>query len=147
MAEDETLGGILGPRPKMATAEGYKPTRVPAVPARAQTFRNETALVKSLIDWLRLQPECWARKVHGSRYQDAGEPDIDGCLRGRAIKIEVKMPGNRPTGVQMGALRRWAKAGALAGWVTSKAQLEELLSHADDRAWQNPQLDREAPSD
>jgi hypothetical protein len=58
------------------------------------------------------------------------------------VKIELKMPGAEPTPVQMGKLRRWASAGALAGWVTSIAELDDLLAHVDDVGWVNPQLER-----
>jgi hypothetical protein len=84
-----------------------------------------------------------ARKVHGSAMGTAGEPDIDACIRGRATKVELKQPGNSPTPSQMGALRRWERVGALAGWVTNLVELDELLSHVDDVEWLNPQLERE----
>ncbi len=119
---------------------GYRPVRVPGSPGAARVYASEARLTKALLDYLRGLEKCWARKVHGSRYQDAGEPDLDGCLRGRAIKCEVKMPGKTPTPVQFAALRRWERAGALAGWVTSREELDDLLEHADDSGWMNPRL-------
>jgi hypothetical protein len=90
-----------------------------------------------------LDGPSYARKIHGSRYQDAGEPDIDACVMGRAVKVEAKLPGGKPTAIQMARLRRWERAGALAGWATSVAEVDELLSHLGDLTWVNPQLCRE----
>lgn len=98
----------------------------------------ETRLVGRVIERIK-----WlgghARKVHGNVYV-SGEPDVDGCLRGRALKVEVKVPGERPTPLQMSVLRRWERAGALAGWVASVDELDELLAHLDEPGWHNPQL-------
>lgn len=105
---------------------------------------RESELVSKLIHHIRdLPAPSHARKVHGSRYQDAGEPDVDAAVSGRAVKVEAKVPGARPTAVQYGAMRRWERAGALVGWVTCVRELEDLLSHLDDPAWENPQLTRE----
>jgi hypothetical protein len=102
--------------------------------------QRESDLVRWVIG--RLRELGHARKIHGSVYQDAGEPDVDACIDGRAVKIEVKMPGATPTGVQVGALRRWQRAGALAGWVTSMRELEALVGHVNDYGWVNPQVCR-----
>lgn len=105
-------------------------------------MRNESELAQAVRRRIESRYEGCARKVHGSSYGKAGEPDIDACVRGRAVKVELKMPGNEPTPVQMGRLRAWQRAGALAGWVTSIAELDVLLEHVDDFGWTNPQLDR-----
>jgi len=112
-------------------------TRLHAAP------RSESVLVKAAIERIRAHPRGHAVKVHGSVYTAAGEPDIDGCINGRALHLEAKLPGNKPTPVQYGAMRRWAKTGALVGWFTSLDGLEYLLSHVDDPDWSNPQLERE----
>jgi hypothetical protein len=98
----------------------------------------ETRLVQKLL--VRLRRDGWAIKVHGSEFSSAGEPDITACIRGRLVMIEVKVPGKRPDPKQYAALRRWEAAGALAGWVTSEAELEQLLAHVGDLGWVNPQL-------
>lgn len=111
--------------------------------SRSQQFsrlpRNENALVNGVLDLIRSMDEAWARKVHGSPFQDAGEPDIDACLRGRAVKIELKMPGAEPTPIQYASLRRWERAGALAFWATSVDEVRAFLVGVDDRS-PNPQL-------
>ena len=111
-------------------------------------YRKEIDLVEDLIQRIKDDDRpSWARKVHGSLHSQAGEPDIDACVRGRAVKIEVKLPGERPTPVQYAALRRWQRAGALAGWCDSKHGLEELLRHVEDYGWVNPQLMKDRPVD
>ncbi len=113
---------------------------------RRKRYANESALVDDLIRRIK-SLGGYARKVvaYGPMHS-AGEPDIDACLRGRTVKFEAKMPGNKPTAVQYGAMRRWEAVGALVGWGTSLEQLEDLLSHVDDLAWKNPQLVRDEAS-
>jgi hypothetical protein len=73
----------------------------------------------------------------GSRYLPTGTPDSLGCMRGRFVVIEYKRPGQKPTEAQLGQLRRWQLAGALAAWVCSEQQLEHVLTHLDDPNWVN----------
>jgi hypothetical protein len=70
-----------------------------------------------------------ARKVHGSRFGSAGEPDIDACVRGRTVKIEVKAPGRRGnvTAIQKKRLETWAAAGAVTGVVCDEQELVDIL--------------------
>lgn len=103
--------------------------------------RTEAQLVETAIQWIKdLDVGAWARKVHGSRFQAAGEPDIDACIASRAVKLECKLPGHVPTPVQMAAMRRWEKVGALAGWFDTMDGLLKLIARYDDRTWINPQL-------
>lgn len=67
-----------------------------------------------------------------------GTPDLIGCVGGRCVVIEVKRPGSPgPTAAQLGQLRAWQDAGALAGWVCSVSDLREILSHLGDYGWRN----------
>lgn len=68
-----------------------------------------------------------ARVVHGGPHQPAGEPDIDACVFGHTLKVEVKLPGNTPTDRQDAVIRKWEAAGAVAGWADSMEMLDELL--------------------
>jgi hypothetical protein len=70
-----------------------------------------------------------ARKVHGSRYS-IGEPDIDCVIWGVPLKVEVKVPGGKPTGLQRKRLEDWRAAGAVAGVVTSLEELDFLVEGA-----------------
>lgn len=74
----------------------------------------------------------YARKVHGNAFGNAGEPDVDAVVKGRGCKFEAKTTGTKPTPVQLGAMRRWAQAGALVGWFRNNDHLNQLLEHLDD---------------
>lgn len=84
----------------------------------------------------------WAHKVHGGPHQAAGEPDLDGCIDGLSLKVEVKQPGKRPTESQAAALRRWSSAGALACWVTSVDQFIELMDAVFGDGGEGHSIDR-----
>lgn len=112
----------------------------------SRSFRNETAFSQAAQERIRDVYRGHARKVHASGMTGRGEPDLDAAVPtsfgiARSVKLELKQPGNRPTAAQMGAMRRWEAAGALAGWVTSLEELDELLSHVSDPTWRNPQLE------
>ena len=102
------------------------------------TRQPESKIVADILSELK-RPGWRFRKVHGDAYS-SGEPDLDGCANGRAVKIEVKVPGKKPTAQQMVVMKLWARSGALVGWVTSVDETLELLSHLDDPGWVNPQL-------
>lgn len=61
-------------------------------------------------------------------YGNVGEPDIDACIDGFALKLEVKVPGKHPTPRQEKALRDWAAAGAYAGCVHSLEEAMEIIN-------------------
>lgn len=107
------------------------------------TPRSESQLVTQVLAYIRGLPRAHAHKIHGSRYSDAGEPDIDACIDGRSVKIELKMPGNKPTPVQMASMRRWENAGAFVFWATSLDEVKtflDLLPELPLMLWPNPQL-------
>jgi Holliday junction resolvase len=52
-------------------------------------------------------------KTHGSEHQMTGLPDIIGCYRGMFIGIEVKMPDNKPSRIQLLRLREIERAGGV----------------------------------
>jgi hypothetical protein len=96
---------------------------------------SEEEIKAGVLDYLRGLDASYARKVHGGAMGNTGEPDIDACVRGRAVKLEGKRPGKRPDPAQLGALRRWQAAGALVGWFTSTAHVRELLAHVADSGY------------
>lgn len=58
----------------------------------------ETRLVRDIRDrLLRAYPGSWVVKIHGGPYQVAGIPDLIGCVEGRFVGIEVKVPGKEDT--------------------------------------------------
>ena len=105
----------------------------PSTPTSTRRPQTERALTDKLLLWLRTLPECHVRKAHGSGYV-SGLPDLIGCYRGRCLAIEVKRPDQpaKLTANQRIALQRWAAAGALTGVVHSLAELQALLSTAEN---------------
>lgn len=73
----------------------------------------QTRIRKALLEEF---PGAWIVKVHGSAYQTAGIPDLLGCIEGRTVGIEVKLPGkeNTLTARQSDALVSIRKAGGIA---------------------------------
>ena len=97
---------------------------------------SERAIVRAILDYLNGLPVCVARKRWGGGMGVAGEPDIDACVHGRSLQLEVKRPGQTPTMLQLKRLGEWSAAGAIVGVVVSvdetKALLvkEAMLSHS-----------------
>jgi len=102
---------------------------VAASTRRGPRRRPEREIVNETLTFLRGFPQGYARKVHGGAMGNVGEPDVDACVGGRACKFEAKGDGNKPTGPQLAALRRWAKAGALVGWFRTLDHVRQLLEH------------------
>ena len=88
---------------------------------------SERAIVKAILAYLNSLPGCLARKRWGGGMGVAGDPDIDACIRGRRVQLEVKRPGEKPTLLQFKRLEEWRQAGALVGVVTSVAEVRTLF--------------------
>lgn len=74
----------------------------------------------------------WVLKVAGGAFQRPGIPDLLCVKHGRAVWLEVKQPGKKPTPLQahvIGELR--TVGGAVAEVVTSRAEAEEILDSND----------------
>lgn len=91
---------------------------------------SEAAIVRRVVAALRARG-AWAEKIHGSPYQRAGLPDVDCVYRGRAVKLEVKRPGERPTRVQLRVLGELQAAGAVTAVVTSDVEALLILDEID----------------
>jgi len=100
----------------------------------------EKDITAKIIKFLNGLPFTHAHKVHGGPY-GGGEPDIDATMYGRTLKIEVKLPGGKPTERQAAILSKWEKAGAHVGCATSVdeavAIVVKLLRSCD-----HPETDR-----
>lgn len=94
---------------------------------------KEAPVTAKIIREIRKLPFAHARKVHADMYGNVGEPDIDACIRGRAVKIECKAPGRiqKVTPRQVAAINAWRSAGAIAMVVTSWEEVEEQLKAAN----------------
>ena len=67
-----------------------------ARPARAPE-RSEADITADVIAWIKSLPHAYAWKLHSGAMGESGHPDVDGCIAGRAVKIEMKRPGRKPT--------------------------------------------------
>jgi len=96
---------------------------------------NENSVTAKIIKFMCSEPDCHARKRHGGRF-GSGEPDIDGCVFGRAFKCEVKVTGGELTKLQATMLDRWRDAGAdttVAVYDRDAKQLRVVHLHDSER--------------
>lgn len=121
----------------------YQPER----PARRHpAVKSEKEITDEAISWLKAQTCCYAWKLHTGPMGEGGHPDIDGCVNGRSIKIEMKRPGETPTRRQMARLLQWRGAGALVGWATSVEEVRAIFANADNPEYVNPLTGPGAPA-
>ena len=73
---------------------------------------KESTLVRQILDYLNNLPQCKAIKIHGSRFQEAGTPDILCCKDGKTVFIECKIGKEKVTPIQELRLKQWQDAGA-----------------------------------
>lgn len=75
---------------------------------------KESSLQSQALVYLNSINGCVAENVSGNSAQ-SGRADINGCIKGRSFRIELKVPdhGNVPSKKQLYDLLRWQKAGAL----------------------------------
>lgn len=95
-------------------------------------MKPETRLVSRIIKVLRLLPNSWWVKIHGSPFQVSGIPDILGCYRGRFVGFEAKLPDDpaRLTARQGWMLNRIEEAGGIASVVSSPDEAVGILQEA-----------------
>lgn len=84
-----------------------------------------------------IQKACKARgafafKIHGGPTMMVGLPDQIMCYRGTFIGMEVKMPGNKPTAIQLRRIEEIQTAGGVAGVVRSVSDAMALLDEVDE---------------
>lgn len=88
--------------------------------------KPESLLTDKIAGVLRKRyPGSFWVKIHGSNMQHRGLPDLHGVVQGRAAWLEVKMPGEKPTDLQVYTLNQLRAAGAIVGVVYSS---EDALS-------------------
>ena len=70
-------------------------------------------------------------KVHGSAFQESGQPDLDGVVDGISFKFEVKVPiEGGPSDLQLQTLAEWREAGSVACIVETASQAVSLVKAA-----------------
>ena len=93
----------------------------------------ETSLQSRVLKYLNSLPECIAENVSGNASQ-SGRADINGCYKGKCLKIELKDPatGYQPTLQQKLYLKKWRLAGAVTGICYSLKEVKLLIEGIDD---------------
>jgi hypothetical protein len=93
----------------------------------------ESTIQNNVLRYLNSLPNCVAENVSGNSHQ-SGRPDINGCINGRSLRIELKSPdhGNKATKKQLLNLKKWGKAGAITGVCYSVDEVKELLRKAGE---------------
>lgn len=90
----------------------------------------ETRLQKRIQDRVKeVFPSAYLFKVHGGPYQKRGLPDLMGCINGRLIGIEVKVPGKEKnvTKLQQNQINQINAAGGYAFVSTDPEQAVQIL--------------------
>jgi hypothetical protein len=87
---------------------------------------RESALYGPILKALRDAGGCFY-KNHGTPFASRGRPDIEGCLEGLFVGIEVKKPGEEPTELQEYRLNQIRDAGGIGTWVTSLVPIVAML--------------------
>lgn len=88
----------------------------------------ERTYTTRLVEELRKLPTSRWIKVGPGPYQEAGLPDLIGCVQGRFIAIEVKVKGNRPTEKQAAVLASLNAAGSLTLIVFAGADPRKVIT-------------------
>lgn len=92
----------------------------------------ETKLKEAVIKRLKRHRDnyepIWWMKIAGSPQQLRGVPDLLIVLRGRAIFVELKQPGKKPTPLQCHRVGEIAAAGASVVLCTSVDEFDEFMS-------------------
>ncbi len=79
-----------------------------------RSMARENSIVSSILEYINSLPCSIAEKVQGTALS-SGKADINACVRGRCVRIEVKTidHNNKPSKKQHINLRRWASKGAV----------------------------------
>lgn len=89
----------------------------------------ERDVVKKIKDHLTKRYGATCHKHHGSAFSETGVSDLFGTLPfGRAIYLEVKVPGKKATQWQTIWLEEERKRGAIAEVVCSVDEVDRLLA-------------------
>jgi hypothetical protein len=72
-------------------------------------------------------PDSWWKKIHGGWFQDAGIPDLIGCVCGLFFGFEVKEPDGDLSAIQIENIDDIEDAGGVACEVITLEQAIEIV--------------------
>lgn len=112
-------------------------TKKPQPPPKPPAPPREIAITNRIITWLNAQPHTLARKLHGTGYGHAGDPDIYGSFCGLMFQIEVKRPGGtgNVTQRQTAAMEAWSRTGAMVMIAYSLKEVQVMFNSAMEAPW------------
>lgn len=88
----------------------------------------ETSITKSIQKSAKSRG-WWVMKIAGGPFQKAGVPDLLLVKSGRAVFLEVKQPGKKPTPLQVRVMQEIeGEGGAPCFVVTSRSEADRILS-------------------
>ena len=88
---------------------------------------KESSLQRRIITYLRAEG-CYVFKVVGSPLQQRGTPDLLVCYQGRFLALEIKVPGAKPTPLQVHEMTKIGAAGGIATTVESVEEVKAVLA-------------------
>lgn len=68
--------------------------------------------------------------MHGGPFQKAGVPDLVGCVNGRFFALEVKVPGEDPTKLQVKTMAKIRDEGGISTTVESPEEAVRIVRAA-----------------
>jgi hypothetical protein len=87
----------------------------------------ETSITRSIQKFAKSRG-WWEMKIAGGAFQRAGVPDLLLIKNGRAVFLEVKQPGKKPTALQVQVMKEIREiGGAVTAVVTSRDEAERVL--------------------
>lgn len=94
---------------------------------------RENTIVNSILKYLNSIRYCIAEKVVGNSNQK-GRADINGCYKGRSIRIEVKTADNcnAASEIQKLNLMKWQEAGAYVLVAYDLDTVKQFIKNIDE---------------
>jgi len=92
---------------------------------------KESQLQAKIIQLLKSRG-IWTVKFHAGPKTTTGVPDIICCHRGHFMALEVKLPGNNPTPIQIHQQTKIRQNGGTSEVVTSVDDVIEILRRIDN---------------
>jgi hypothetical protein len=101
------------------------------VESREREMPLESSITKSIVTSAKARG-WWTFKIAGGPMQTSGIPDLLCIKHGRAVFLEVKQPGKKPTPIQEQRIREIrTTGGARAEVVVSRSEAERILDDED----------------
>lgn len=92
------------------------------------TTQREGNLQRRIQQRIRAKwPDAFVRKIHGSEFQHGGAHDLHCCINGLFVGIEVKMPGEERSQLQVREHVELVRAGGISFVGTSPEQVIAIL--------------------